>query len=298
MKTRLLVWSVVLLTLSVGCNRSHEPRGAGAAPDAEVAAVDSAQKSLAYAPAEGMTTREAQAEAPSSPVPVPQERKLIREGTATLEVASVETALAKLRELARQAGGYTTAESRSRDQQLVNHGSIQCRIPAGKLDAMADALKSLGTLENLSISASDITEEYFDLEIRLRNQRQLEERLLALLQRPTNKLSDLLEAERELARVRGDIDQMEGRRRFWDNRVALSTLNVSVHEKIPTVGGQQGGAWRMLRDAFGNAADNFVSAIAGIIAVTGGLIPVIAVVLLVGWIVSRWWRRRRASRKP
>lgn len=220
----------------------------------------------------------------------------MRQGQATLEVASVDAALARLHDLTRSAGGYTTRETRSRDYQRVNQGQIECRVPAGKLDSLTAALKSLGTVESLTLSATDITEEYFDLEIRLRNQRALETRLLALIERPTNKLSDLLEAERELARVRGEIDQMEGRRRFWNNRVALSTLSVSVHEPVPTVGGGQGGAFSVLRKAFADSANNFVRAIAGIIVVTGGLVPDVIALALVGWAVLRVWRWRRARR--
>jgi hypothetical protein len=233
---------------------------------------------------------------PPSQVPVPEDRKLIREGRATLEVASVEAALARLHDLTREAGGYTTSETRSRDYQRVNQGMIECRVPAGKLDTIVAALKSLGTIESLTVSAKDVTEEYFDLEIQLRNQRALETRLLGLLQRPTNKLSELLEAERELARVRGEIDQMEGRRRFWDNRVALSALSVSVHEPVPTVGGRQGGAFSVLRKAFADSANNFVAAIAGIIAMTGGLVPDLVALSVVGWLVLRAWRWRRARR--
>jgi len=148
--------------------------------------------------------------------------------------------LARLHDLTREAGGYTTSETQSRDDQRVNQGKIEYRVPAGKLESLTAALKSLGSVESLNPSASDITEDYFDLEIRLRNERALETRLLALTDRPANKLSDLIEAERELARVRGEIDQMEGRRRFWDNRVALAALSVSVHEPVPTVGGVAG----------------------------------------------------------
>jgi hypothetical protein len=232
----------------------------------------------------------------AGPVPVPQERKLIRAGRAMLEVVSVDAALARLRNLTEQAGGYTTSEMRSRDHLRVNRGEIECRIPTGKLDSLTAALKSIGTVESLSVTASDVTEEYFDLEIRLRNQRALETRLLALLQRPANKLSDLLDAERELARVRDEIDQMEGRRRFWDNRVALSSLSVSVHEPVPAVGGNRGGAISVLRQAFADSADNFVSAVAGVIAATGAVVPVAAALILAGWLLVRAWRWRRGRR--
>jgi hypothetical protein len=96
--------------------------------------------------------------------------------------------------------------------------------------------------------------------------------------------------------VRGEIDQMEGRRRLWNNRVALSTLSVTVHEPEPTVAGGQGGAFSVLRKAFADSANNFVSAIARIIAMTGGLVPDVISLLLVGWVLLRVWRWREARR--
>jgi Domain of unknown function (DUF4349) len=303
---RLVVLCIVSFALAAGCATDRTPEGGGrTAEDSQPLTQNSDEGAGAGAGPLDRSVEHAarrasvlgqEAATPPSPVPGPQDRKLIREGRATLEVASVDATLARLHDLTRQAGGYSTSETRSRDYQRVNQGKIECRAPADKLDSMTAALKSLGTVESLTLSASDITEEYFDLEMRLRNQRALETRLLALVERPTNKLSDLLEAERELARVRGEIDQMEGRRRYWENRVALSALSVSVHEPVPTVGGRQGGAFSVLRKAFAESANNFVSAIAGIIAMTGGLVPDVIALSLVGWVLLRVWRWRRDRR--
>lgn len=233
---------------------------------------------------------------PPGQVPVPQDRKLIRDASAWLEVKAVDQALAALRTLAERSGGYVTSEQRSRDERSVGQGMLVARVPSGKLDSLTDALKSVGTVLRFQLSANDISEELFNLELRLRNQRQLEARLLELLNRPGNRLSDLLETERELARVRSEIDQLEGRQRFWDNRVALSTVTVEVHEPRPAVAGAQGGAWAALKKSFSDAADNFVLAIAGIIAATGALIPIFVVFAVVLYLLVRWWRWRRRRR--
>jgi hypothetical protein len=232
----------------------------------------------------------------SSAVAVPTGRKLIRDVAATLEVSSVEKAIEKLRRDAESTGGYVGSESRSRDTRGINAGAITLRLPAAKLDGFVAGLSSVGTVEQTNATANDITEEYFDLELRLNTQRQLQTRLLELLNRPGNRLSDLLETERELARVRGEIEQMEGRQRFWDNRVSLASVAVSVHEPMPVVATAAGGAWSALKHSFSEAADNFVYAIAGVIAFTGGLIPV-AIALVIGlWIVTKLWKLRKRGR--
>jgi hypothetical protein len=124
--------------------------------------------------------------------------------------------------------GNNDGRSQRRDDNATNTASITCRIPADKLDEAIARVRQLGKQEELSITAQDISEEYADLEIEMANQKKLETRLLDLLGRQTNRLSDLLEIERETARVRGTIDQMEGRKRFWDNQLELSTLIVAV----------------------------------------------------------------------
>jgi hypothetical protein len=293
---RHLLLCIVVFSLTAGCNTEKTPEGddrAGRESESVRHPLDIGPAASRVGARRGSLFAQ-DAATPPATVAVPQDRKLMRQGEATLEVASVDATLARLHALTREAGGYTTRETRSRDIQRVNQGQVECRVPAGKLDSLTAALKSLGTLESLTLSATDVTEEYFDLEMRLRNGRALETRLLALIERPTNKLSDLLEVERELARVRGEIDQMEGRRRFWNNRVALSTLAVSVHEPVPTVGGGQGGVFSVLRKAFADSANNFVRAIAAIIALTGGLVPDVISLLLVGWVLLRLWRWRRA----
>ena len=110
---------------------------------------------------------------------------------------------------------------------------------------------------------------------------------------PANKVSDLLEVEREVARVRGEIDELEGRRRFWDSQVAFSTLTIQLSEPRPAIAGERGGIRDTLKAAFRQAGENLVATIAFCIAALGVAIPG----LLVLWVVSRAWRAIRARRK-
>ena len=225
--------------------------------------------------------------------PVTDERKIIRHGSVGLEVSSVEEALTEIKELVTAAGGYITNESVSQDEYSTKSGSILCRVPADELDATLAALSDLGDVDYVSISANDITEQYFDLEVRMDNQKQLEVRLVELLKRPTNELADLLAAERELARVRTDIDSMEGRKRLWDNQIAYSTVSVSLHEPGPVVPG--GGVFRALWRSFGQAGENFVLTVAELVALTGTLVPIGLAALVAFWGGRKVWRLRKKS---
>lgn len=232
-------------------------------------------------------------QAPSPAPPVTEERKIIRNGSVSVEVSSVEEALSDIKVLVEEAGGYVTDESVSEDQYGTKSGSIVCRVPADELDPTLAALGDLGDVEHVSISGNDITDQYFDLEVRLANQQQLEARLLELLKRPTNELDDLLAAERELARVRTEIDSLQGRKRLWDNQIAYSTISVSLHEPGPVVPG--GGVLRALWRSFGRAGENFVLTVAELVALTGTIVPIGLAALLVFWGGRKIWRRRKQS---
>ena len=104
------------------------------------------------------------------------------------------------------------------------------RVPADQLDASLTELKALGRVESESQTGQDVTSEYVDLQARLANARNTEQRLTDLLRNRTGKLSDVLEVEQEVDRVRGEIEQMEAERKNMSNQVSFATLNATITE--------------------------------------------------------------------
>jgi Domain of unknown function (DUF4349)/Putative zinc-finger len=104
------------------------------------------------------------------------------------------------------------------------------RVPADQLDATLTEVKTLGRVESESQSGQDVTSQYVDLQARLSNARNTEQRLTDLLRNRTGKLSDVLEVEQELDRVRGEIEQMEAERKTMSNQVSYATLNATIAE--------------------------------------------------------------------
>lgn len=94
------------------------------------------------------------------------------------------------------------------------------RVPADQLDSSVTDLKTLGRVESESQNGQDVTSQYVDLQARLANARNTEQRLIDLLRQRTGKLSDVLEVEQEVARVRGEIEQMEAERKNMSTRLA------------------------------------------------------------------------------
>jgi hypothetical protein len=216
---------------------------------------------------------------------------LIRTGNASVEVDSVELAMTRVRELAQRLGGYVGNTSVRGGEQATRSATLELKIPAARFDQAVSGLRPLGKVESVQVHAEDVGEEYVDLSARTANARRLEERLLGLLATRTGKLEDVLAVERELARVRQEIDTQEGRLRYLRTRAAISTLNVTVHEPRPLIGDYPRA--RPIRGAFREAWRNFIGFTAGLIASLGFLIPLGLILAGIVWLVRRYFPRRR-----
>jgi len=118
--------------------------------------------------------------------------------------------------------------------------SATLRLPADQLDSALAEIRTIGVVQQETQNTSDVTSEYVDLQARISNSRNTEQRLVNLLRERTGKLSDVVDAERELSRVRQEIEQMEAQQKNLYNKVQYATVQVQVseeyHAKIdPTV---------------------------------------------------------------
>ncbi|HMF86869.1 MAG TPA: DUF4349 domain-containing protein [Gemmatimonadaceae bacterium] len=214
---------------------------------------------------------------------------VIRTGQAFIEVEKVDPAVLKIRQLAVQFGGYIANSSMSGGRDQIRQATFELKIPAARYEEAVNSLSTIGKVETVSSNAQDVGEEFVDVTARVNNARRLEERLISLLANRTGKLDEVLRVERELARVREEIERYEGRLRFLTTRVATSTLTITVHEPAPILGNNPGE--NPIAAALRRAWRNFVALLAGGIASLGVLIP-LALVGYAGWYGYRRWRRK------
>ena len=246
------------------------------------------EASPAFAPATAQDTAGAPAQSSGSQgAGAASTNMIIRSGNASLEVDSLELAIAAVQRIAISLGGWVGNTSLTSGDYQVRSATIELKIPAARYDEALNGLKPIGKIETIASEAQDVGEEFVDVSARASNSRRLEERLVTLLTTRTGKLEDVLAVERELARVREEIERYEGRLRFLRTRVATSTLLVTVHERAPLVSASPGE--NVLGNAFKDAWRNFVRFIAAFIASLGTLIPIL---LLLG-IAYLLWRRFR-----
>ncbi|HWZ57667.1 MAG TPA: DUF4349 domain-containing protein [Gemmatimonadaceae bacterium] len=213
---------------------------------------------------------------------------IIRTGEASIEVGAVDPAVGQVRELARSVGGYVANSSAQTGADNVKSATVQLKVPVERFDQVLTGLAPLGKVESVNVTAQDVGEEYVDVGARVANSRRLEERLIALLATRTGKLKDVLNVEQELSRVRGEIEQAEGRMRYLRTHAAVSTLDITVHEHAAVLADTPGE--HPLRDAAHQAWRNFVGLIAAGIASLGVILP-LGVVLAGVWFGVRRLRR-------
>ena len=217
----------------------------------------------------------------------PATRLIVRTGQASIEVDSLEPAMTELRRIVQRAGGFVADASVQSGRNQLRQATLELKVPSTRFDELSEGLQPIGRLEFVNVGAEDVGEEFVDLTARVANGRRMEDRLVELLRTRTGKLQDVLSVERELARVREEIERMEGRLRYLKTSTQLSTLSVSLHEPVPIVATHGPGP---IVEAFRAAWRNFVGVLAGAIASLGFVVPVIAF----GWgmvVVGRRWRR-------
>ena len=233
-------------------------------------------------------------EAPSGEA-IEDTRKIIYTGGVDLVVDSfleVETSLPKL---IRQYHGQLAGSDRRRTsgEQLSGHWVV--RVPVREFDRFLDAVCRLGVPESRQINAQDVSEEYIDLEARLKNKQRLEERMLKLLEERTGELKDVLAVEAELSRVREGIEQIEGRLRFLNDRLALTTLTINVREEKDYVPPEAPTLNQQIASTFGNSLHSLTTLGVNLLLAGVALAPWAPLGLVVA--LPIWYVRRKARRR-
>jgi hypothetical protein len=158
-------------------------------------------------------------------------RKLIRNGSVELEIISFDDALQKITAFAKEERGYVATTDSQKQANGKLRGQVVVKVLPENLDRFLQRIRGLGELKNQTLGTEDVTKAYFDTDARLKNARVMEQRLIDVLKTKTGKVSDLLQVEKELGRVREEIEKMQGELKYWDSQVQFATVTISLVEK-------------------------------------------------------------------
>jgi hypothetical protein len=218
-----------------------------------------------------------------------ESRKVIRNGFTEIRSENIERSKASIDSLAKRFDSYIANESYSEGYDRYTY-NITIRIAAEVFDRfLAELIAGPDVIKTKSVNVSDVTEEYYDLASRLENNKAVEVRYRELLGRAST-VKDILEIERSLGEIRGEIESQQGRLNRFNNEIAYSTLEIVLYqEKSPRETAE-------VRDSFGKRIGKAVSqGWSGFITFLVVLVRIwpLWLILLIGWRVLVYFRRKR-----
>jgi hypothetical protein len=169
--------------------------------------------------------------APTSVVPPAISRKIIYDAQVDLVVDSVDPIAKKVGTFVQEARGYIAEQNVTGSPGSLRSMRWKVRVPVEQFDSFVESIVSLGELERNNRTSQDVSEQYYDIEARIKNKKVEEETLNKILQERSGKLEDVLKIEIELSRVRGEIEQLQGKIRVIENLSSLATLTLNVRER-------------------------------------------------------------------
>ena len=271
MRLKLLLLNFLMLAAMMSCERAGN-----------------FENGMSYAPSYAVSESEnAEAKLVSNSA-VTIERKLIRNGRLELLTTDAAKLRVNIETLCKKYNAYVASESRDHYHQRLQFEQ-HIRIPAAEFDAFLGEAEALGNhTESRSISSEDVTEEFIDVEARLKTKKELEARYLSLLSQAKS-VTDILAIESQVANTRAEIESMQGRLNYLKNQVSYSTLILVYYERTS---GEFGFASRSFA-SLQNGWDNLLFFLLGLMNIWPFILAGIALV----WLFVRVRRKKRIQKE-
>ncbi|MGI8732077.1 MAG: DUF4349 domain-containing protein [Pyrinomonadaceae bacterium] len=227
-------------------------------------------------------------------------RKILRNAELTLEVSDPGAAQRKITSIAESLGGFVvTSESKQRQSgesgQQELEVNVVVRIPAPQFGSALDQIRAEGgRVIQEKATGQDVTEEFIDLEARIKTQKALELQFLEIMKQ-ARKVADALEVQRQIAEVRTEIEKLEGRKRFLENRASLSTITINLQTPSAIVVSTSGFG-RNIRDAVADSVSVAAGIVLFLIRFVVVMVPILVLIIIPGGLLTRYILQR--ARQP
>ena len=213
-------------------------------------------------------------------------RKLLKNGNVVFETADLEKMKLNIENLVQKFDGYISSDYANEYDNKVNY-YLNIRIPSQYFDLILKEISiQISKFDAKEITISDVTEEFLDIESRLKNKKELEKRYLEILQQ-SKSVEDILNIERELGKLREEIEATEGRLNYLSNQVSFSTLSVSFYKKVANETSFLG----KIGDRFNNGFENLKSFLLFILTVWPFVI-----IIPFSYFLFKKWRHRKLTK--
>jgi Domain of unknown function (DUF4349)/Putative zinc-finger len=304
---------IAALLLAVGVSQLHRERGSAVASkswlnqDASHSLLfeDTRSAGKAGGGGGGYSATESVPPAPPPPASEGDELKapesvgpmIVQTAELNIVATNYDEASAMIEKLAAAHGGYVEKLDATAQTGSARGLSVTLRIPAKQVDGFLADARKLGHVEKESRSNEEVSDQFVDLQARLRSARAAEQRLIELLGMRTGKLSDVLEAERELARIRGEIESMQGQSTVLVHKVSYATVQVELSEEYRQVLGSVSPStgtkiWNALVEGFSNLEAGAVALLIFLLSYGPSMLFWLTLVVVPSWFAWRRFTRR------
>ncbi|HSK71513.1 MAG TPA: DUF4349 domain-containing protein [Pyrinomonadaceae bacterium] len=231
--------------------------------------------------------------------PTVTERKIIRNADLQLESNTPEETQQKIAAIVESKGGFVIQSTQnSSNSQVTTRDtvSMSVRVPAEKFNETLNEIRPTASRVIVeTIEGKDVTEEFVDVQARLRAKKALEEQFLEIMKR-SNSVQDALNVQRELGNVRTEIEQIEGRLRFLENQTSLSTIKIRI-QTPQAFSTSSSGFFYQLKEAVSTGFNFALNFLLVLVTLFIGLLPFLLFIVLPIYLLVRYFLKRNRKQK-
>jgi hypothetical protein len=283
----------IAVVLAAGCAGTTS-KGVEQSAGSPGAAYDYSPSNIARVASAEKMSFEAPAPVPAATVAAGSgiDTKIIKTAYITIEVKDVTGSVETLKNLVTSRGGYVSSSSISEGYNNRLSGTVVLRIPQAEFDTTLAGVKAVGTVKSVSTQGEDVTEEYVDIQAQKTSyQNQLAQ--YNEIMKKAVKVSDVIEIQQQIDRVQTSLNQLEGRLKYLNSRIDMSTITVNLQEPEP-LGGESGPSFI---SALNEGISGFFGMIYGLIVIALTLLP-LAIICAIVYGIYRWRKSRQPAKAP
>jgi glucan-binding YG repeat protein len=281
-----MITLILLILFLAACSSNSKSEEVKMSSD-NSAGVDSGQAEQVEKSEVSFDNNAKQDEVSPTEIEVPNQM-VIYQADLQLRVKKFEQTLQTIEEHVVKYGGYISESNVSKDGVEQVSGSITVRIPQKNFQAfLRDAEGQAAEVLQRNITGTDVTEEYVDLESRLKSKRVVEERLTSFME-SAQKTEDLLKISADLAAVQEEIETIQGRIKYLENQTTLSTIHISLYENkviVPNLDDEDLNTWDKTKKQFMKSTNMLLAAISGLIIFLLGNLPILLILAVVAVLI-------------
>jgi len=189
------------------------------------------------------------------------EQKIIKTGNLRFETNDLEATYTQIQVAVKSHNAIIQNDTEGKNYESI-FKNITVRVPSKNFDAfLSDISKGVSYFDNKEISSQDVTEEYIDIDARLKAKKVLESRYLELLKK-ANKVTEILEIEKQLSAIREEIEAKEGQLRYMQSQISMSTITIEFYKTVANEGGATisygSKIWNAIKSGFNGISSFFI----------------------------------------